>query len=257
MIVFPGEIVWMPNHTMMSVPYFHPSEYIKYYVDMAVKSDDSLRRQEVRVGCLTQSAPILVRMLDRRSRWGIDNGLRTLIPTALTFGLLGYPFVLPDMIGGNEYENVKIDAGLYIRWLQVNVFLPAVQFSIPPWRFSDPHITELVRSLLSTRESYRTTFEKLADEAVQNGWPIMRPLWWIDSSDDENSPSYWIDDEYLLGSDVLVAPVVEQGATKRDIYLPTGKWRDMGEDKIVAGGKWIRDYSAPLSKLPYFERQGV
>ena len=209
--------MWLPDYTDLSVPYFHPSEYIKYYVETAVQSDTTQRRQEVRVGCLTQSAPLMVRMLDRRSRWGIDNGLRTVIPTALTFGLLGYPFVLPDMIGGNEYEDVTIDAELYIRWLQVNIFLPAIQFSIPPWRFNDPTLTDLTKSLLSQRESYKATFEKLANDAVQYGWPIVRPLWWIDASANGSSPSYWVDDQFLLGDDILVAPVLEQGAVKRDI----------------------------------------
>ena len=69
-------------------------------------------------------------MGDKESRWGYDNGLKTIIPTALTFGILGYPFILPDMIGGNGYtyegENIELtetvlpDRELYIRWLQVN-----------------------------------------------------------------------------------------------------------------------------------------
>lgn len=68
-------------------------------------------------------------MGDKESRWGYDNGLKTVIPTALTFGILGYPFVLPDMIGGNGYtyegDNIELtetelpDRELYIRWLQV------------------------------------------------------------------------------------------------------------------------------------------
>ena len=71
-------------------------------------------------------------MGDKESRWGYDNGLKTIIPTALTFGILGYPFILPDMIGGNGYtygdnddieltETVLPDRELYIRWLQVNL----------------------------------------------------------------------------------------------------------------------------------------
>ena len=69
-------------------------------------------------------------MGDKESRWGYDNGLKTIIPTALTFGILGYPFILADMIGGNGYtykdedtieltETVLPDRELYIRWLQV------------------------------------------------------------------------------------------------------------------------------------------
>jgi len=56
---------------------------------------------KVRCGYRSQRFPVFVRMGDKESRWGTDNGLRSLIPTALTMGLLGYPFILPDMIGGN------------------------------------------------------------------------------------------------------------------------------------------------------------
>lgn len=79
-------------------------------------------------------------MLDKLSHWGYDAGLKSMIPTALLFGILGYPFVLPDMIGGNAYGDWPTKE-LYIRWLQVNVFMPAIQFSIVPW---DSHFDDQV-----------------------------------------------------------------------------------------------------------------
>lgn len=218
---------------------------------MAVEADKNIRRQEVRVGCQTQSAPILVRMLDRRSRWGIDNGLKTLIPTALTFGLIGYPFVLPDMIGGNAYEGVEVDRELYVRWLQINVFLPAIQFSLPPWRFNDSKVIEHTRAMLALRESYTVLFDRLSNESVTNGWPMVRPLWWTDPADSECQR---IDDEFLLGNDLLVAPIVEKGSTKRDIYIPSGDWVDQINNTQIEGGRWYRDYPASLWQLPYFTR---
>ncbi len=58
----------------------------------------------------------------------------------------------------------------------------------------------------------------------------------------------------MLGTDVVVAPVLKEGATARDIYLPEGRWRDMKTGKIVEGKRWLRDYPAPLDTLPYFVR---
>lgn len=59
--------------------------------------------------------------------------------------------------------------------------------------------------------------------------------------------------EYLLGEDILVAPVIREGQVKRDIYLPTGKWRDGNDGKTIYEGPiWLKDYDAPLSILPYF-----
>lgn len=253
MLLHIGEIVWMPTHSELSKPYFHPSEYIKYYVDMAVAADSSKRRQEVRVGCLTQDAPLMVRMLDRRSRWGIDNGLKTLIPTALTFGLLGYPFVLPDMIGGNAYDGVKVESELYIRWLQINVFMPAIQFSIPPWYFNDTTIVEHTVEMLALRESYTELFERLSTEAVEHGWPIVRPLWWVAPTD---TSCHIIDDQFLLGNDLLVAPVVDSGARKRNIYIPPGLWLDkLNNDTVMKGNTWYFDYPVQLWHLPHFVRK--
>lgn len=61
--------------------------------------------------------------------------------------------------------------------------------------------------------------------------------------------------EFLLGSHILVAPVIEQGAVSRDIYLPKGDWFDRKNGAIVHGPTWLMDYAAPLDVLPYFIRQ--
>lgn len=236
----------------MNVSYFDPSEYISHFVNMAVRADRVNRRQEVRVGYRTQDAPLLVRMMDRRSRWGVDNGLKTVIPTTLTFGLIGYPFVLPDMIGGNAYEGASVNEELFIRWLQVSIFLPSMQFSIGPWSFSQMTIDH-TRSLLAVRESYRWLFDRLSREAVSEGWPMVRPLWWLDPTD---QVTFNIDDEFMLGDTLLVAPVVEPQATTRDIYLPIGRWRDMNSPSgtVLSGARWLRNYSSPLLVLPYFQK---
>lgn len=61
----------------------------------------------------------------------------------------------------------------------------------------------------------------------------------------------WIT-EYLLGDSILVAPVIEEEAVFRDIYLPAGTWWDMNQNVVIFGPKWLRNYPAPLDTLPYF-----
>lgn len=112
-------------------------------------------------------AIVWVREFDKQSRWDASNGLRSLVSSALQFGVLGYAWVLPDMVGGNAYnddapqpaeqapgavDEAGIGAGgarntsgfwygslpdeeLYTRWCTANALLPALQFSIAPWQY--------------------------------------------------------------------------------------------------------------------------
>lgn len=62
--------------------------------------------------------------------------------------------------------------------------------------------------------------------------------------------------EYLLGENILVAPIVDEGKVTRDVYLPKGRWRDGNDEKkIYKGLQWIQNYEAPLDVLPYFIRE--
>ena len=87
--------------------------------------------------------------------------------------------------------------------------------------------------------------------AMIDGSPINRPIWWLDPQDEE---ALGVDDEFLLGDNILVAPVMEEGCIQRDIYLPSGDWQDQNSPGVVSGPVWIRDYDAPLFVLPYFIR---
>lgn len=84
----------------------------------------------------TQDLPVFVRMIDKDTLWTFDNGLPTLITTLLQMNMNGYPLVLPDMIGGNGY-NEKPSKELFIRWLQANTFMPNMQYSFVPWDFDN------------------------------------------------------------------------------------------------------------------------
>ena len=88
--------------------------------------------------------------------------------------------------------------------------------------------------------------------ATLDGSPINRPVWWLDP---EDPVALALDDEFLLGSNILVAPVLTQGATQRDIYLPKGLWREQGRGDILEGPKWLVGHPADLFYLPYFVRE--
>lgn len=215
---------------------------------MACEVDSDVRCQEVRVGWKTQHLPVFVRMMDKDSNWTFNNGLKTLIPHALTFSLLGYHFCLPDMIGGNAYKTEYPERELFIRWMQANVFLPAIQFSITPWQY-DKEVVDICKKMCQIHEDYADYIIQLAKECVLTGDPIIRPLWWINPGDDTTLE---IDSEFLVGSKILVVPVLDPGATHRDIYFPLGKWKDENSGTIIEGPRWIKRYKAELHVLPYF-----
>lgn len=248
--------MYVPETPETYAPMKNPGAYSKGWAELAYQSDQYTRHQEVRSAWNTQSLPLFVRLFDRMSAWeGEDGGLQTIIPSTLTLGLLGYPFVLPDMIGGNAQSfagGAFPDKELFVRWLQANALLPAMQFSIPPWLY-DEEVVAITQKFIKLHEQYAPTIVALAHEAVASGRPIIRPLWWVAPEDEV---ALTISSQFLLGDDLLVAPVLVRGARRRDVYIPNGDWNDLLRGQTVTGPTWLREYEVQLHELPVFERSG-
>ncbi|XP_046981320.1 myogenesis-regulating glycosidase-like [Schistocerca americana] len=244
-----GETSWLPQLPDIEPVELSPMQFTEDYVRTVSQFGSMI---EVRVAARTQDLPVFVRMLDKDSRWGFDNGLSTLVTTLLQMNMVGYPFVLPDMVGGNGYGSDTPTKELFIRWLQATVFMPAIQFSYTPWDFDDETV-ELSRNLTALHAAYAPRILELMGRAVEDGSPVNPPIWWINATD---TTAQVINSEFLLGEDLLVAPVLEEGAVTRDIYLPSGRWRDEADPDhpVLEGPAWVANYSAPLSVLPYFTR---
>jgi alpha-glucosidase (family GH31 glycosyl hydrolase) len=137
-----------------------------------------------------------------------------------------------------------------IRWTQLNTLLPAMQFSLAPWDYGD-ECAEICRRYADLHTEFAPRILVLAAEAAKTGVPIIRPLWW-NSLDDEQT--LLCDDEFMLGNDILAAPVLTPGARTQDIYLPAGAWHDYWGGQLFEGNQRLNNYPAPLEKLPLFER---
>ncbi|CAH1250756.1 KIAA1161 [Branchiostoma lanceolatum] len=245
-----GEARYFPD-----IPYYthepmiNPSVYSSKWVEMV----SSLGVQTaVRTGYRTQSFSVYLRMMEKRSSWGGDNGLRTVIPTMLLFGVLGYPYVLPAPIGGSEFP----DKELYIRWMELVAFFPSMHFSISPWQF-DFDTVEIAQKFVSIHEEEVTPLVLQISRSVVMGptaaryAPIIRPLWWHYPND---VMAQTIDDEFLIGDVMLVAPVMEQGARARTVYFPGGgEWRDERDGATYVGGE-TRNIPVALDEVAYFTR---
>ena len=223
-----------------------PNDYTRRYVNFVAANFPFC---EVRSGWGNQHAPILFRQWDKSSTWGTDNGLESLVTGALALSLAGYPFILPDMVGGNAYGSESADAELMIRWSQANALLPAIQFSLPPWQYGE-ECDRLCRAALDVRERYLDRIAAAMQQATQSGEPVIRPVWWL-SPDDERAQV--CDDEFLLGDDVLVAPVTQPGQSAREVYLPRGRWRGR-TGQVIAGPTVLPNAPAPLDTLLVYER---
>ncbi|XP_054161416.1 myogenesis-regulating glycosidase-like isoform X2 [Oppia nitens] len=245
-----GELGWVGKDFKLSNECIQqtPVQLTGFYAETVSELGNMI---ETRVGYKTQHLPFFVRMLDKLSVWDYNGGLQTLIPTALMMSIGGYSFVLPDMIGGNAYGNFP-SKELYIRWLQVNALMPTLQFSITPWDFkeSSDEVIAITKAMLKLHEQYSPLIISLAKNAVKTGEPILRPLWWVTP---EDTNTFAIDDEFLVGNDLLVAPVTHEKARQRNIYLPEGQWKDH-RGVVHKGGQTLRDFKADLNELPYFNR---
>ncbi len=242
-----GEAAFYPADAL-SAESILPNEFTQRYIAFIAQN---FSLTEVRSGWMNQRAPIFFRQWDKWSSWGLDNGLHSVLTGILALGLTGYPFILPDMVGGNEYDNDHADAELMIRWTQLNALLPALQFSLAPWERGQECGT-LCRRYTELHIQYAPRILELADEAVKTGAPLIRPLWWLAPSDER---ALMCDDQFLLGNDILVAPVLKMGARTRDIYLPPGRWRDHWNGQVFEGERVLVDYPAALDLLPFFERE--
>ncbi|XP_042311260.1 myogenesis-regulating glycosidase [Sceloporus undulatus] len=247
-----GETCYLPNHFRTFQPLSDPSIWSRHYAQMAIPFYELA---EVRVGYQSQNISCFVRIIDRDSIWGYELGLKSLIPTVLTLGLLGYPFILPDMIGGNFLPNKTEGAvdipnkELYIRWLELSAFMPSMQFSIPPWLY-DREVIDIALKFTRLHESLvAPLLLELAGEITDTGDPIIRPIWWISPNDES---THKIDSQFLIGDTLMVAPVLEMGKQERDIYIPAGKWRSYKGELFDKTPILLKDYPVSLDEVAYF-----
>ncbi len=141
-------------------------------------------------------------------------------------------------------------AELMIRWTQLNALLPVMQFSITPWQFGE-NCSSICREYAQLHLEFTPLFESLAEQAAKTGEPMVRPLFWL-APDDPLALD--CQDQFLIGNELLVAPVVEKGARARDIYLPPGVWRDHWTGEQFTGPTVLGAFPAPLEKLPFFHQ---
>jgi alpha-glucosidase len=189
---------------------------------------------------------------DTLSTW---DSLAISIPMFQTLGLSGEPFVGSDVGGFIGRANGE----LLVRSYQVSFLAPFCRnhhelsgYDQEPWRFGK-YYEEIVRKYLKLRYRMLPFLYTTLEEAHRTGVPLFRPLV-LNYPNDEST--YNLDDQFMVGDDLLVAPVVAPGITSRMVYLPEGSWYDYWSNRKYKGGTMVT-VEAPLDKAPMFVRGGA
>ncbi len=188
---------------------------------------------------------------DNRSDWG---QLWLTMPMVMSLGLCGLANTGPDIGGFGGFASGE----LFTRWVQMGTFLPFMRAHTEihspdqePWSWGEPY-RSINRRFIELRYRLLPYLYSTFWQCAQTGLPMVRPLL-LDFQDD--AATHPLDDQLLCGDALLVAPVIEEGATRRTVYLPSGAWYDFWTDELYAGPAHIQA-AAPLERLPLFVRAG-
>lgn len=188
---------------------------------------------------------------DNQSLW---SHLQMAVPQLCNLGLSGFAFAGTD-VGGFGADCTK---ELMCRWVQVGCFSPLFRNHSSkgstyqePWQF-DQETIDIYRKFVNLRYRLLPYFYDLFYETEKAGLPIMRPLVLHYEEDPEVQN---MNGEFLVGEQLLVAPVLEQGATRKMVYLPQGTWYEFETGKAYEGGQYYL-VDAPLDTCPIFVKEG-
>ncbi|HEY9717391.1 MAG TPA: TIM-barrel domain-containing protein, partial [Trichormus sp.] len=177
------------------------------------------------------------------------------IPMLINLGLSGVGFCGAD-IGG---FNADCSAELMVRWYALGIFYPFLRnhcsmdgAAQETWSFT-PEIEEHCRKLIEVRYRLLPYIQQLFVQHARTGAPLIRPLSWH-FPDDHFACE--IDDQFLFGEDIMVAPILQKGRTTRSVYLPEGKWHKF-EGEATYEGERLHQISFGFGEVPAFVRDGA
>jgi len=153
---------------------------------------------------------------------------------------------VPGRVQTMKTDDLLPSDELIVRWTEASAFMPLLQFSYFPWNYA-PETEKTLRAYALLHKKLQPYLVKHASNRQS---PLIRPIWYDSPHIDE---LFAVFDEYMLGPDILVAPVLTSGSVSRDILLPPGLWIDAWTG-IKVGDGWHRGYPAPCPGIPIFVR---
>lgn len=251
------------QHGLPDTPIAHAEFHNAFGFEMTHATYDGLRRlnPDVRPFVLTRAATAgsqryaVVWNGDNSSIW---EHLRLAITMNIGLSLSGLPLTGFD-IGGFWHDTTP---ELLVRFTQLGACMPFCRNHSSmgtdrqePWAFGEPY-THIIRSAIELRYRLLPLLVTLAHETAITGMPMVRPIWW----NDRNNTLLDCEDEFLLGNDLIIAPVVDKAASERQIIFPSGEWFVFGTNDVVPSPDYTKPntytVSVDLSTTPLFARAG-
>jgi len=188
--------------------------------------------------------------------WSLDDGIASVIPAALSLGMSGHGLHHSDIGGYTSLFGIKRTKELFMRWTEFAAFTPVMRThegNRPDknWQFDSDKETLLHFARMSTIYKHLKPYLKeLVKENAEYGIPVMRPIF---MHYEDDLIAHNIKYEYLLGRDLLVAPVYKSEATKWNVYLPDDEWIHLWTGKAFSGGNI--EIESPIGEPPVFYRK--
>lgn len=240
-----GDAEFYKNVTAFK-PNLTPNDHTTFFAEVGLRYP----LNEYRASWKMAGLPLAQRLRDKNHEW---DDLAKLIPDLMSQSVMGYAYTCPDMIGGGEYQSFlrteTIDQELVVRSAQVHALMPMMQFSVAPWRILSAENNAICLKMAKLHVEMGPKILELANQSSKSGEPIAKPM----AMAFPNGGYEMVKDQFVLGNDIIVAPVVVKGARKRTVLLPDGEWKAEDGSVHQGGGQIVID--VPLERLPYFVKQ--
>lgn len=200
---------------------------------------------------------------DQTVTWDEFDGLKTALTSLLSAGLSGATLNHSDIGGYTSFAlpffSMVRSEELLVRWMELNAFTTVFRTHEGNQRESNVQVYDTPQTraaFAKNAQLFKSLFEyrkKAIAEAAAYGWPVVRPMWLEFPQELEMLTNHR---QFMLGSQILVAPVLEPGKTNVDVFLPKGRWRHIvtGEEIDVSISQW-KNVSAPIGQPAAFLRQ--
>jgi len=234
----------------------HPNNYTTTFLQCAAQLADNSISFISEYAFKSQHLPIWtsprLQLKNMQFKQNDIASVKALVPTVLALSIGGYSWLVPFSPSIDLFDT--FDPEMFVRQVQAITFMSVMSFDFYAldtyYVYNQNNILALTRKYLALHAEHADLLIELAKRRIRDGSPIIRPMWY---QEPDNPATYEIDDQFMVGEDLVVAPVVEYGQRERDVYLPSGIWVDQHGNDYEGPGEF--KVAAPLEELPYFKRK--